>query len=87
MGTRVPGTAQPMKNGRAEEESEKQSSKKEEAGAEGTVVSGTGVPGVRSDHPDTLPPDEEGVSEAERTDDTGDDGWTARPGRPPRGGR
>ncbi|MFI0355419.1 hypothetical protein [Actinomadura sp. 9N407] len=51
-----------------------------------TPVSGTGVPGVRSNHPDTLPPDEEGVSEAERTDDTGDQGWAARPGRPPRPG-
>ncbi|MFB4319091.1 hypothetical protein [Actinomadura sp. 21ATH] len=50
----------------------------------GAPVSGTGVPGVRSDHPDTLPPDEEGVREAERTDDSGDDGWKARPGRPSR---
>ncbi|MEW2352241.1 hypothetical protein [Spirillospora sp. NPDC029432] len=50
----------------------------------GVPVSGTGVPGVRSGHPDSLPPDEEGVREAERTDDTGDHGWKGRPGRPPR---
>jgi hypothetical protein len=31
-------------------------------------VSGTGVPGVRRDDDDTLPPDEEGVRAAERGD-------------------
>jgi len=30
--------------------------------------SGTGVPGVRAPHPDSLPPDEEGVRESERQD-------------------
>jgi hypothetical protein len=33
-------------------------------------TSGTGVPGVTREHPDTLPPDEEGVEEAERHDDS-----------------
>ncbi|MQY07842.1 hypothetical protein [Actinomadura macrotermitis] len=33
-------------------------------------LSGTGVPGVRTDRADTLPPDPEGVAEAERTDDS-----------------
>lgn len=33
-------------------------------------VSGTGTPGVHRRHPDALPPDEAGVSEAERTDDS-----------------
>ncbi|MBW8482455.1 hypothetical protein [Actinomadura parmotrematis] len=33
--------------------------------------SGTGVPGVRGDAPDALPPDEAGVEEAERTDQSG----------------
>ncbi|MBO2462411.1 hypothetical protein [Actinomadura violacea] len=33
-------------------------------------VSGTGTPGVRHGHPDALPPDEAGVREAERTDDS-----------------
>lgn len=32
--------------------------------------SGTGVPGVRSDHPDSLPPDDAGKREAERADET-----------------
>lgn len=36
--------------------------------------SGTGVPGTRPDHPDTLPPDTAGVRKAERADET-------RPGR------
>lgn len=67
-----------MKNRRAEEEDPER--------ADGPARSGTGVPGVRSDHPDTLPPDDEGVREAERTDDTGDEGWKGRPGRPPRDG-
>lgn len=31
---------------------------------------GTGRPGVRTEHPDTLPPDEKGVEEAERHDDS-----------------
>ncbi|MFG2089709.1 MULTISPECIES: hypothetical protein [unclassified Spirillospora] len=31
---------------------------------------GTGTPGVEIEHPDTLPPDEEGVEEAERHDDS-----------------
>ncbi|HEX2314840.1 MAG TPA: hypothetical protein VHJ17_13950 [Thermomonospora sp.] len=31
-------------------------------------ASGTGVPGVHADSPDSLPPDEEGVREAERGD-------------------
>ncbi|MFB4295811.1 hypothetical protein [Actinomadura sp. NTSP31] len=34
------------------------------------AISGTGTPGVRSGHPDALPPDEAGVREAERTDDS-----------------
>ncbi|MFB4308990.1 hypothetical protein [Actinomadura sp. GTD37] len=38
------------------------------AGREET--SGTGTPGVRYEHPDTLPPDEAGVEEAERGDDS-----------------
>ncbi|NKZ07249.1 hypothetical protein [Actinomadura latina] len=38
------------------------------AGGEGT--SGTGTPGVKHEHPDTLPPDEAGVEEAERGDDS-----------------
>lgn len=33
-------------------------------------TSGTGTPGVRHEHPDALPPDEEGVEEAEAHDDT-----------------
>jgi hypothetical protein len=33
-------------------------------------TSGTGTPGVRYEHPDTLPPDERGVEEAERGDDS-----------------
>ncbi|GAA4151551.1 hypothetical protein [Actinomadura keratinilytica] len=33
-------------------------------------VSGTGVPGVDVGQPDALPPDEEGVREAERRDDS-----------------
>jgi hypothetical protein len=33
-------------------------------------VSGTGVPGVDTGQADALPPDEEGVREAERTDDS-----------------
>ncbi|GAA2277199.1 hypothetical protein AB0C84_32665 [Actinomadura sp. NPDC048955] len=36
----------------------------------GERTSGTGTPGVRHEHPDTLPPDEEGVEEAEAHDDT-----------------
>lgn len=32
--------------------------------------SGTGVPGVSAVHPDSLPPDEEGVRESERQDAT-----------------
>jgi hypothetical protein len=39
-----------------------------EAGENGR--SGTGVPGVGKEHPDTLPPTEEGVREAERHDDS-----------------
>lgn len=35
---------------------------------DGEETSGTGTPGVRYDHPDTLPPDEEGVEEAEQHD-------------------
>lgn len=54
----------------------------DEARAEGRPVSGTGVPGVPVDHPDTVPATPEGVREAERADDTGDAGWTSRPGRP-----
>ncbi|TDC71265.1 hypothetical protein E1200_02600 [Actinomadura sp. GC306] len=37
---------------------------------DGEETSGTGTPGVRYEHPDTLPPDEEGVEEAERHDDS-----------------
>ncbi|XRQ13586.1 hypothetical protein ACN3XK_22680 [Actinomadura welshii] len=37
---------------------------------DGEGTSGTGTPGVRREHPDTLPPDEEGVEEAERHDDS-----------------
>lgn len=48
--------------------------------ARGREVSGTGVPGAPADHPDALPPTPEGVREAERGDDTGDTGWTSRPG-------
>ncbi|KAB2342643.1 hypothetical protein F8566_36985 [Actinomadura rudentiformis] len=33
-------------------------------------LSGTGTPGVDTPHPDTLPPTEEGVQEAERHDDS-----------------
>ncbi|QXJ20532.1 hypothetical protein AGRA3207_001261 [Actinomadura graeca] len=33
-------------------------------------ISGTGTPGVDVGHPDALPPDEEGVSDAERGDDS-----------------
>jgi hypothetical protein len=33
-------------------------------------VSGTGVPGVRKPHPDSGPPDEEGVRQAEEDDAT-----------------
>ncbi|MBE1537574.1 hypothetical protein [Actinomadura algeriensis] len=33
-------------------------------------VSGTGTPGVRREHPDALPADERGVTEAERHDDS-----------------
>ncbi|MFP3964818.1 hypothetical protein SMC26_21060 [Actinomadura fulvescens] len=33
-------------------------------------VSGTGTPGVDEPHPDTLPPTEEGVQEAESHDDS-----------------
>ncbi|TDE34431.1 hypothetical protein [Actinomadura sp. 6K520] len=36
----------------------------------GETTSGTGTPGVDVEHPDTLPPDEEGVAEAERHDDS-----------------
>ncbi|RSN51212.1 MULTISPECIES: hypothetical protein [Actinomadura] len=36
----------------------------------GTEISGTGTPGVTREHPDTLPPDERGVTEAERHDDS-----------------
>jgi hypothetical protein len=36
----------------------------------GGETSGTGTPGVRYEHPDTLPPDEAGVEEAERGDDS-----------------
>lgn len=50
--------------------------------AEGRAVSGTGVPGTPTAHPDALPPTDEGAREADRTDDTGDAGRTARPGRP-----
>lgn len=32
--------------------------------------SGTGTPGVEREHPDTLPPDERGVEDAERHDDS-----------------
>ncbi|QKG20752.1 hypothetical protein [Actinomadura verrucosospora] len=39
-------------------------------GADEDELSGTGTPGVRRGHPDALPPDEEGVREAERTDDS-----------------
>ncbi|QFG20659.1 hypothetical protein [Actinomadura sp. WMMB 499] len=44
----------------------------EEAGTgdEATDISGTGTPGVRRAHPDALPPDERGVEEAERHDDS-----------------
>ncbi|TDC83541.1 hypothetical protein [Actinomadura sp. 7K507] len=38
--------------------------------ADGHGTSGTGTPGVEIEHPDTLPPDEEGVEEAERHDDS-----------------
>lgn len=54
----------------------------DEERAEGRQVSGTGVPGTPTAHPDALPPTEEGVREADRTDDTGDEGTAARPGRP-----
>lgn len=37
---------------------------------DGHGTSGTGAPGVEVEHPDTLPPDEEGVEEAERHDDS-----------------
>ncbi|MEU5991768.1 hypothetical protein ABZ806_22570 [Spirillospora sp. NPDC047418] len=37
---------------------------------DGEETSGTGTPGVRYEHPDTLPPDEAGVREAERGDDS-----------------
>jgi hypothetical protein len=37
---------------------------------DGEETSGTGTPGVRYEHPDTLPPDEAGVEEAERGDDS-----------------
>ena len=37
---------------------------------DGEETSGTGTPGVEIEHPDTLPPDEEGVEEAERHDDS-----------------
>lgn len=40
----------------------------------GEDVSGTGVPGVDSGRADAFPPDEEGVREAERHDDTRDSG-------------
>ncbi|MFV2176788.1 hypothetical protein ACFHW2_22670 [Actinomadura sp. LOL_016] len=33
-------------------------------------VSGTGTPGVKRQHPDALPADERGVTEAERHDDS-----------------
>ncbi|SNS80179.1 hypothetical protein SAMN05443665_1009149 [Actinomadura meyerae] len=36
----------------------------------GEETGGTGAPGVRYGHPDTLPPDEAGVEEAERHDDS-----------------
>ncbi|TDC56081.1 hypothetical protein E1281_08965 [Actinomadura sp. KC345] len=44
------------------------SARRPAAGGHGT--SGTGTPGVEIEHPDTLPPDEEGVEEAERHDDS-----------------
>ncbi|MFC4911779.1 hypothetical protein [Actinomadura gamaensis] len=34
----------------------------------GEETGGTGMPGVKRRHPDTLPPTEEGVEHAERTD-------------------
>lgn len=37
---------------------------------DGEETSGTGTPGVETEHPDTLPPDEEGVRKAERHDDS-----------------
>lgn len=37
---------------------------------DGEETSGTGTPGVKDEHPDTLPPNEEGVEEAEAHDDT-----------------
>jgi hypothetical protein len=37
---------------------------------DGEETSGTGTPGVEYEHPDTLPPDEAGVEEAERGDDS-----------------
>ncbi|MEU8797530.1 hypothetical protein [Spirillospora sp. NPDC048819] len=37
---------------------------------DGEETSGTGTPGVRIEHPDTLPSDDEGVEEAERHDDS-----------------
>jgi hypothetical protein len=49
---------------------------------EGREVSGTGVPGTPTAHPDALPPTDEGAREADRRDDTGDVGTAARPGRP-----
>ncbi|MFL6052784.1 MAG: hypothetical protein ACJ72W_07705 [Actinoallomurus sp.] len=54
----------------------------DEERAEGREVSGTGVPDTPTAHPDALPPTEDGVREADRRDDTGDVGRTARPGRP-----
>jgi hypothetical protein len=40
----------------------------DEEAARRDEVSGTGVPGVHADSPDSLPPDEEGVRAAERRD-------------------
>jgi hypothetical protein len=37
---------------------------------DGEETSGTGTPGVRHGHPDALPPDEAGVEDAERHDDS-----------------
>lgn len=61
-GRTVPGAASPA-SVPGEEPADRDALREDE-------ISGTGTPGVRHGHPDALPPDEAGVREAERTDDS-----------------
>ncbi|TDD78048.1 hypothetical protein [Actinomadura rubrisoli] len=72
-GRTVPGTSVPVSVPGEDADAQGPGSSvpgEEGMGRQEDEISGTGAPGVEVGHPDALPPDEDGVRDAERHDDS-----------------